>query len=103
MSHRIGEILKSQRGNQTGAVSHDQSDRCWGMVTSFHRLKLFSIRDGVLAAPVGIRGRIAVAFEAAICSFTSRCAARKAVKRPDEQNDCRQADRDVKATAHFCS
>jgi hypothetical protein len=100
MPHRIGEILKSQRGNQTGTVSHDQSDRRWGMVSSFHRPKLVSIRGGVLAAPVRIRGRIAFAFEAAIRSLTRRRAACDAVKRPDEQNDCQETDRYVKATTH---
>ena len=103
MSHRIGEILKSQRGNQADAVSHDQIDRCWGMVNGFDRPKLFSIRDGVLAAPVGIRGRIAFAFEAAIRGLARRRAACEAGKRPDEQNDCQETDRDVKAAAHFCS
>jgi hypothetical protein len=100
MSHRIGEILKSQRRNQIDAIGHDHSHQHRGVFTGFRRHHLVSSRDGVLTAPVRISGRMALAFEAAIRGPLARCSGNETLERPREEKDCHQRDDDLKAAAH---
>ena len=70
------------------------------MSSHFRRSKLIIVRNGVLAALVGVRRRLALALKTAIRGLATGRADSEAIKRPDEQDHCHQADRDVNATSH---
>ena len=58
------------------------------------------VRQGVLAAIIGIRARMAVAFEATSRSFAGPRAIGKAVQWRDDNDNCKQRYGDVNATSH---
>ena len=62
-----------------------------------------AVRQGVLAAIIGIRARMAVAFEATSRSFAGQHAVGKAVQWGDDSDDCKQRYGDVNATSHLYS
>jgi hypothetical protein len=69
--------------------------------TSLRRRKLIIVRHSVLATLVRIRRRNALAFEATILSLATRGAGSEAIKGPEKQDHCHQADRDVNAAPHL--
>jgi len=71
------------------------------MLSGFRRNKLVTVRDGFLAARVGVRRGSALPPQAAIRHVVSRSAGRKAFKGPEKQNRHHQANGDVKSTSHF--
>jgi hypothetical protein len=100
MPNCVDETIKRPRGYQNRNVSRSERDQWIRMVSCFRRHKLIAVRHGVLTAIVGFGCRDALAFETALRGLLARCSSREAVKRPDEQNDCHQANRDVRATVH---
>jgi len=57
-------------------------------------------RNRIFAAIVGVRGRGAFPFEAAIHCFAVAQAASKTVERPNKQYNCQKADDDMDAPFH---
>jgi hypothetical protein len=100
MPNRVDETIKRPRGYQNRNVSRSERDQWIRMVSCFRRHKLIAVRHGVLTAIVGFRCGSAFAFKTTIRRLLARSPSREAVKRPDEQNDCHQANRDVRATVH---
>jgi dienelactone hydrolase len=73
------------------------------MVSRFQRRKFIMVGDSVFAALVGFCCGSTLTLQAAFHRLTLRGAAREAIKRPEKQNHCNQADRDVKAASHPAS
>jgi hypothetical protein len=96
--------LNRQKGHQRlrsciRDIHHNDIKNGRQMVRCLGSRKLVAVRNGSLAAVVGIRRR-ALAFLAAIRSFLIKPSAGEAVERPNQQKDCYEGDGDVHATAH---
>jgi hypothetical protein len=71
------------------------------MLGGFRRHKPVAIRDGILAARVGVGRWAAFPLQAAVRHVAARSAGRDAFKRPEKQDRDHQANRDVKSTPHL--
>ena len=70
------------------------------MVRSCRRQDPAAVRRSVLAAIIGIRARMAFAFQTASRSLVGPHAAGKTVQWRDEGDNCEQRYGDVNATSH---
>ena len=103
MPNRVDETIKYPRRYQVRNASRGERDQWRRMVGCFGRQKLAGAWDGTLTALVGLRCGRAFAFETAIRNLLNWCSQRKAVERPDKQNDRNQAHHDMNATPHLFS
>ena len=70
------------------------------MISGLGREKVTVAGNRIFAAIVGVRGRDAFSFEAAIHCFAVAQAASKTVERPNKQYNRQKADDDVDSLLH---